>query len=150
MASKIQFRSAYCKKTWSRRGIWGSFFLLLSSRHRKVIKWQFILFKMTKFSLKWWWFHLNFFFEQKKLPFDDFLMTTWEQENESKRKKKPQIPRLIEVLFLCNSHQMRSWQNALMGTANIFCPMHMHSCCFDVWHGCTLCTLFLAGLFPEN
>ena len=29
-----------------------------------------------------------------KLSFDDFLMTTSEQENESERKKEPQIPRL--------------------------------------------------------
>ena len=28
------------------------------------------------------------------MSFDDFYMTTWEQENESKRKKEPQIPRL--------------------------------------------------------
>ena len=58
--------------------------LSLSSRHQKVIKWQLCVFKMLKFSL----FHSNsFFLEPKKLSFDDFLMTTWEQEN--KRKKKP-------------------------------------------------------------
>ena len=34
------------------------------------------------------------FFERKNLSFDDFLMTTWERENKSERKKKPQIPRL--------------------------------------------------------
>ena len=28
------------------------------------------------------------------LSFDDFLMTTWEQENESKWKKEQQIPHL--------------------------------------------------------
>ena len=33
-------------------------------------------------------------FGTKKLSFDDFLMTTWNGENESQRKKKPQIPRL--------------------------------------------------------
>ena len=31
---------------------------------------------------------------KKKMSFDEFLMTTWEQENESDRKKEPQIPRL--------------------------------------------------------
>ena len=39
-------------------------------------------------------FSPNTFFEQKKVSFDDFYMTTWEQENESERKKDPQIPRL--------------------------------------------------------
>ena len=29
----------------------------------------------------------------KMLSFDDFLMTTWERENEGQRKKTPQIPR---------------------------------------------------------
>ena len=33
-------------------------------------------------------------FEQNKLSSDDFLMTTWEGENESERKKESQIPRL--------------------------------------------------------
>ena len=36
---------------------------------------------------------LNPHFEWKKVSFDDFLVTTWEQENESQRKKEPQIPR---------------------------------------------------------
>ena len=31
-------------------------------------------------------------FNKEKLSFDDFLMTTWEGENESQRKKEPQIP----------------------------------------------------------
>ena len=39
-------------------------------------------------------FILNHHFEWKKLSFDDFLMTTWEQENESQRKNKSQIPPL--------------------------------------------------------
>ena len=30
-------------------------------------------------------------FWTKKMSFDDFLMTTWEQEKENKRKKEPQI-----------------------------------------------------------
>ena len=32
------------------------------------------------------------FYERENLSFDDFLMTTWEQENE--RKKEPEILRL--------------------------------------------------------
>ena len=35
-------------------------------------------------------------FERKKVSFDDFFMTTWERENESERKKEPQIPRLSQ------------------------------------------------------
>ena len=38
-------------------------------------------------SFEWKLYH----FEQNKLSFDDFLMTIWERENESK--KEPQIPR---------------------------------------------------------
>ena len=38
-------------------------------------------------------FHSNPFFEPNKLPFDGFLMTTWERENESERKKEPEILR---------------------------------------------------------
>ena len=60
--------------------------LLLSSRHQKVIKWQLWLFKMIKFSLKQHHFLLNFHFEWKKVSFEDFLVTTWERENESQRK----------------------------------------------------------------
>ena len=41
-------------------------------------------------SFQWKLYH----FEQTKLSFDDFLMTTSEQENESERKKKTQILRL--------------------------------------------------------
>ena len=33
------------------------------------------------------------------MSFDDFIMTTWEQENESERKKELQIPRLKLKLF---------------------------------------------------
>ena len=66
--------------------------LLLSSRHQKVIKWQLFLFQMIKFSLKRHHFVLNPHFEWKRVSFDGFLMTTWEPENKSQRKKKPQIP----------------------------------------------------------
>ena len=33
-------------------------------------------------------------FWMKKVSFDDFFMTTWEQEKKSKRKKEPQYPHL--------------------------------------------------------
>ena len=44
----------------------------------------------------------NNFFTQylflKKVSFDDFFMTMWEQENESVRKKELQIPRLTDLV----------------------------------------------------
>ena len=76
----------------------GSFFLsLLFSRTQDVIKKSsndnFFCskkkFKSKSSSFKWILYH----FEQNKLSFDEFLMTTWEQENESERKKEPQILR---------------------------------------------------------
>ena len=36
-------------------------------------------------------FFLSLSFEQNKLSFDDFLMTTWEREKEREMKKEPQI-----------------------------------------------------------
>ena len=50
-----------------------------------------MMIEKTMKSFYWKLYH----FEQKKLSFDDFLMTTSERENESERKKEPQIPRLI-------------------------------------------------------
>ena len=69
-------------------GVCGSFFLLLSSCDQKVIKWQLILLEMMKYSLKWSHYSLNTHFEWEKLTFDDFLVTTWEREVESQRKKE--------------------------------------------------------------
>ena len=40
-----------------------------------------------------------------KVSFDDFFMTAWERENESERKKEPQIPRLWVPLTNCITHQ---------------------------------------------
>ena len=37
------------------------------------------------------------FLKEKKESFDDFFMTTWEQDNKSERKKEPQIPRLGQI-----------------------------------------------------
>ena len=73
-------------------GISGSFYLSLSFSRTQVvtemvIKWQLFC---SKKKYEWKLCH----FEQNKLSFDDFLMTTWEQENESERKKEPQILRL--------------------------------------------------------
>ena len=81
------------------RGICGSFFLWLSTSRSQVVikksshdnffhsKWR-LSEKMTSFYWKFQNFGL------KTLSFDDFLMTTWEPEVESQRKKEPQIPRL--------------------------------------------------------
>ena len=71
--------------------------LNLSSRHQKVIKPQYTLFEMMKYSLKWSHYSLGTHFEWDKLSFDDFLVTTWEREVESQRKNIPQIPHLIPI-----------------------------------------------------
>ena len=81
------------------RNLWFLFYLALdlslSSRHQKVIKWQLLLFKMVKLSLKQSHYSLNTHFEWEKLSFVDFLLTTSKRQVESKRKKKPQIPRRV-------------------------------------------------------
>ena len=66
--------------------------LSLSNRHQNGIKMQLILFKMMKLSLKRSHYSLNTPFEWEKMSFDDFLMTTWDQEVKSKKRKNPQIP----------------------------------------------------------
>ena len=74
-----------------RCGICCFFFLWLSTSHSKVVIMMSsndtFLFKMMKFSLK----HCPQL-EWEKLTYDDFLMTAWEGEVESQRKKEPQIP----------------------------------------------------------
>ena len=95
-AAVQQMGTHYGSKAWDIVRIYCSFFLSLSFSHSKVVikkssNDNFVL-KMIKFSLKLWCFHSNPFFEPKKLSFDDFLMTTWERENESERKKEPEIP----------------------------------------------------------
>ena len=45
---------------------------------------------------------------KKKLSFDDFLMTTWVRENESERKKEPEIPRLYGASTEAKEKQDRS------------------------------------------
>ena len=37
--------------------------------------------------------------EWKKVSVDEFFMTTWERENESERKKEPQILRQEHAMF---------------------------------------------------
>ena len=61
---------------------------------------QLLLLEMIKYSLKWSHYSLNSHFEWEKLSVDDFWMKTWEREFESQRKKKPQIPRLIQDLMI--------------------------------------------------
>ena len=59
----------------------------LSSCHQKVLKWQFISFKVMKFSLKQSHSQLIIVFDWEKLSSGDFLMITWEPEDESQRKR---------------------------------------------------------------
>ena len=81
------------------RRISGSFFLsLLFSCSQVIIKKSsndnFFCSKKGfewNHTIQWKLYH----FEPKKLSFDDFLMTTWEQENKSERKNEP------EILLLC-------------------------------------------------
>ena len=90
-----------------RQGICGSFFLLLSFSCSEVVnffKWKNHLNENIAI------FHSNdalfsqyVFFEQKKASFVDFLMTTWEQESDSERKKKAQFLLLefFSYLLVC-------------------------------------------------
>ena len=85
------------------RNLWFFFSLSLASHHQKVIKWQLILSKMMKYSIKRRYFLLNPHFESKKLSLDDFLMMTWERE----RKKGQQIPRLDKMLIIARTQVIR-------------------------------------------
>ena len=67
--------------------------LLLSSRHQMT---TFLVLNDKVFTKH---FVLNPHFEWKRVSFDYFLMTTWKRENESQRKKKPQIPRQSPFIF---------------------------------------------------
>ena len=89
-ASKIQHTSTW--NFWLRRGICGSFFLWLSFSRSQVVKKK--SHQMTPFFQNEDWEQNDVvlvktlsFGTKKKLSFDDFLMTTWERENESQRKK---------------------------------------------------------------
>ena len=79
-----------------RSRICGSFFLWLStSQSQVVIKNSNENLSYSKWRQNEVIIYLNTHFESEKLLFYDFLMTSWEQEVESQRKKKPQIPHLI-------------------------------------------------------
>ena len=84
--------------------LWFFFLSLLFTSSQVVIKKSsndnFFLFKMMKISLKGHHYSLNTHFDWEKLSFDYFLMTTWEREVESQRKKKPQIPSLIHQFYI--------------------------------------------------
>ena len=74
-------RSVWC-------GICSSFFLSFSrSQVVNFLKWlsenNAIFHSNDNFSTQ-------YLFKQKKVSFDDFFMTTWEQENKTKEKKEPQ------------------------------------------------------------
>ena len=66
--------------------------LLFSSCQLLKKKTSLFEWKNHHFSLKRWSFYPISLFEQKKMSFDNFFMTTWEQENEIERKKEPQMP----------------------------------------------------------
>ena len=85
------------------RNFWFLFPLVLSLSSRQLFKVKTSLFewKHCHISLKWWSFHPIPLFEWKKVSFDDFFMTTWARENESERKKEPQIPRLCSFWNQC-------------------------------------------------
>ena len=72
---------------WARRGISGSFSLSFSRSQVDIKSHQVTKFLGSKKEL--------YHFEWTKLSFDDFLMTTSKRENE--RKKKAQIPRVIDT-----------------------------------------------------
>ena len=69
-----------------------AFVLWLSSCHQK--------FKMTKFSLKLHHLFLNPHFEWKQLSFDDFLLTTWEQDVEIQQNRALENPGLHYSLII--------------------------------------------------
>ena len=80
------------------RNLWFLFSLALdlslSSRQQKDIKWQFLFIQNDEVFTKTKSFLLNTHFWLR------FLMTTWEREVESQRKKKPQIPSLIHQFYI--------------------------------------------------
>ena len=89
------------RKILLEHGICGSFFLWLStSPSQAVIKKS----SYVNFSHSNWGqcFSENFIILNKKVSFDDIIMTTLEWEVESQRKKKQQIPHL-GIFFLLNS-----------------------------------------------
>ena len=59
------------------------------------------------FALKRRYFDFNF--EWKKVSFDDFLVTTWQREDKSQRKKEPQIPYPSDLSFF--NFKLFYWQN---------------------------------------
>ena len=95
----------------SRRGISGPFFSLALKSSLKSHQVTFFWFKKEVWvkvsSFEWKLYH----FEQTKLSFDDFLMTTSEQEKDSERKKEPQIPRLScdWLSYLVRAREETKW-----------------------------------------
>ena len=64
--------------------------LSLWIRYEKVINWK-LCFQNDKVFTRMMMFSLKPLFEPKKMPFDDFLMTTWERKNENERKNEQEI-----------------------------------------------------------
>ena len=48
-------------------------------------------------------FTQSLFLNKKRVPFDDFLVTPWVQENKSERQKEPQIPnpKAYTISYVC-------------------------------------------------
>ena len=95
------------------RRISGSFFLSLSFSHseviiKSIIKWRIqndkVFTQMRIFSFKP-------LFWAKKMSLNDFLMTTWEQENESARKKEPEF-----CVYQTSQQTGFEWRMLFIGT----------------------------------
>ena len=79
---------------------------LSTSLSENIIIWVKTLLYFTQMII----FSPNTTFWTKKVSFDNFFMLTWEWENKSDRKKKPQIPsqRLLSLIL---SLKMSNWTN---------------------------------------
>ena len=62
-------------------------------------------------------------FEQKRVSFDDFFMTTWEQENESKRKKEP---RQEHAMFKNTNAKIQDWNSRIMQFSSYEASVRQH------------------------
>ena len=81
-------RSLALKSSWKSHQMTPFLFKKRNRVKKSLFEW-----KHCHISFKWWSFHPIPIFERKKCHLMTFFMTTWERENESERKKEPQIPR---------------------------------------------------------
>ena len=66
------------------------------------------------------------FLNKKKVSFDDFFMTTWERENESKRKKEPQILRQEHAMFKNTNAKIQDWNSRIMQFSSYEASVRQH------------------------